>query len=53
MDPIVLAFYATVCGALGWASPRLGGPVMRLGIGAIVGIIAATLLPFVRSAIGY
>jgi len=53
MDPFVLAFYAAVCGGLGWAAPNLGSPVMRLGIGAIVGVIAAIVLPFVRSGLGF
>lgn len=52
MDIVTLAFYACVCGALGWAGPRLGAPVMRLVIGAAVGIAAAAFLPFVRGALG-
>jgi len=52
MDPIVITFYAVVCGVLGWAAPKLGGSVMRLGVGAIVGVIAVTVLPLVRAVIG-
>jgi len=52
MDPFVLAFYAVICGALSWAAPNLGGASIRLGVGAVVGIIAAILLPIVRSAVG-
>ena len=48
MDPITLIFYAIVCGALGLAGPSLGRPVVRLGIGALVGIVAASLLPLLR-----
>lgn len=52
MDPVALIFYALVCGALSWAGPKLGAPVIRFGIGAIVGILAVTVLPLVRSLLG-
>ncbi len=48
MDAISLAFYATVCGILGVAAPSLGGGVVRLAIGAVVGVAAAALLPLLR-----
>lgn len=51
MDPISLIFYACICGTLGWASPALGHPVIRLIIGAIVGLIAATVLPMIKGAL--
>ncbi|WJY23366.1 hypothetical protein QTA57_03855 [Fontisubflavum oceani] len=47
-----LAFYAAVCGLLSLAGPRLGAPLTRLGIGALVGIAAAALLPAIRAQIG-
>ncbi len=54
MEPISLAFYASVCGILSVAAPQLGGFVPRLLIGGIVGVIAAVILPFVRGMItGY
>ncbi|MCC1494116.1 hypothetical protein [Cognatishimia sp. F0-27] len=49
MDPITLSFYAVVCGCLSVAAPRLGGFVPRLIVGAVVGLVAATLLPPFRS----
>ena len=52
MDPVTLIFYACVCGALGWAGPKLGAPIVRLGIGAAVGITAALILPLLRGAMG-
>ena len=52
MEPITLAFYASVCGILSVAAPRLGGFVPRLLVGAIVGIIAAILLPTIREILG-
>lgn len=53
MDITALTFYAVVCGVLSMASPSLGTPWRRLGIGAVVGIIAAAVLPMVRGVIGY
>lgn len=54
MDPITLAFYAIVCGCLSAASPRIPRLPVRLGIGAVVGIVAATLLPWIKGALpGY
>lgn len=52
MDPISLGFYATVCGLLGLAGPKLGAAPWRLGIGAIVGVIAVSVLPTLQSLFG-
>ena len=48
MDPITIIFYAVVCGCLSVAAPKLPGLPIRLGIGAAVGIIAASVLPFIK-----
>ena len=53
MDLFVMAFYAVICGLLSWLAPNLGCAGIRMGIGAIVGVIAATILPVIRSSIGY
>lgn len=53
MDIITVSYYAIVCGVLGMAGPKLGGTVVRLIIGAVVGVIAATLLPAVRLIVGF
>ena len=53
MEPISLAFYAIVCGLLSVFAPNLGGVVPRMAVGAVVGIIAAASLPFVRGMMGY
>jgi hypothetical protein len=53
MDMIALVFYAAVCGILSVFAPSLGAPTVRLGIGAAVGVVAATVLPVIRSAAGY
>ncbi|MDU8911372.1 hypothetical protein [Aestuariicoccus sp. MJ-SS9] len=52
MDFVALGFYAVVCGLLGLAGPRLGPPTVRFGIGAVVGLIAVTVLPLLRAALG-
>lgn len=48
MDPITITFYAVVCGCLSAASPRVPKLPVRLAVGAVVGIIAALLLPFLK-----
>lgn len=52
MDPITLAFYAVVCGCLSAVAPKFPGLPMRLGVGAGVGIIAATVLPMIKDFVG-
>ncbi|SNR32831.1 hypothetical protein [Puniceibacterium sediminis] len=52
MDPITLTFYATVCACLSAVAPRVPRLPVRLAIGALVGLVAATLLPFLRAAAG-
>jgi hypothetical protein len=52
MDPVTLTFYAVVCGLLGLAGPTLGRPMIRLGIGAAIGLIAAAALPTIRTSLG-
>ena len=49
MEPISLAFYAVVCGILSVVAPNLGGFLPRLLVGATVGVIAAVVLPIIRS----
>lgn len=51
MDPITLIFYAVVCGCLSVVAPKLPGLPVRLGIGAGVGIAAASLLPLIKDAL--
>jgi len=53
MEPISLGFYAIVCGLLGAAGPKLGALPMSLGIGAVVGLVAATVLPIIQGAMAY
>ncbi|WP_300515587.1 hypothetical protein [Aliiroseovarius sp.] len=41
-----------ICAVLSWSAPTLGRPVLRLGIGAVVGIVAAAILPALKAAMG-
>ncbi|SNS69329.1 hypothetical protein [Antarctobacter heliothermus] len=52
MDPVSLVFYAGVCGLLGLAGPSLGTAPIRLAIGAVVGVVAVSILPFVHQMLG-
>lgn len=52
MDVTALFFYAAVCGLLSMLAPSLGGRASRLAIGAVVGVIAAALLPIIRGLFG-
>ncbi len=52
MDYTALVFYAVICGLLSLAAPNLGTPFVRLGVGAVVGIAAAALLPLLRGVLG-
>lgn len=51
MDALSLLYYGLICGALGWAGPRLGKPAIRFGIGVLVGLVAAGVLPALKAMI--
>jgi hypothetical protein len=52
MDYTAMTFYALVCGALGVLAPRLPSFWQRFVVAALVGIVAAVLLPILRGALG-
>lgn len=52
MDVTAMAFYALVCGGLGAVSPRFPSLWHRVTVAALVGIVAAALLPLLRGALG-
>ena len=52
IDATAIAWYAAVCGVLSALAPNFGGKIVRIVIGGIVGIIAATVLPAIRSMTG-
>ena len=53
IDMTAIAWYAAICGALAALAPTLGGASRRIIVGAIIGILAATVLPWFRSMMGY
>ncbi|MDP2732042.1 MAG: hypothetical protein Q8O63_02865 [Hoeflea sp.] len=52
IDATAIAWYAVICGVLSASAPSFGGRLVRLATGGIVGILAATLLPLLRSLTG-
>ncbi|GAA2823962.1 hypothetical protein EDC40_105167 [Aminobacter aminovorans] len=52
MDPVTMVFYAVVCGGLAAAAPSFQSRAARLALGTITGIVAASLLPLLRRALG-
>lgn len=52
MDYTAMTFYALVFGALGVLAPRLPSFWQRFAVAALVGIVAAVLLPILRGALG-
>ena len=53
MDLISVGFYAVICGSLSVLAPNFGNAAIRMGVGAVVGIAAAIILPMIRSSMGY
>ena len=52
IDGVAIVWYAAICGTLSAFARTFGGRASRIGIGAVVGILAATLLPLLKSMIG-
>ena len=52
MDITAMTFYALVCGCLGVLAPRLDRVWLRFTVAALVGIVAAALLPLLRGTLG-
>lgn len=52
MDPVTLAYYATICALLGALSPVVPGLPLRLVLGAAVGAGAVAGLPALRAVAG-
>lgn len=53
MEPLSLVFYASVCGLLSVFAPNLPSMPVRLAVGAVVGVVAAALLPVLRGMMAY
>jgi len=52
IDATAIAWYAVICGMLSAFAPSFGGRAVRIVIGGVVGIVAATVLPMVRNLMG-
>jgi hypothetical protein len=52
MDPVLLADYGLVCALLSGLSPAMPGLVLRLAVGALVGVGAVAGLPALRATLG-
>ncbi|SOE08459.1 hypothetical protein SAMN05877838_0179 [Hoeflea halophila] len=52
IDATAVAWYAVICGVLSALAPSFGGRLVRVMIGAVVGIVAATVLPVIRGMAG-
>lgn len=53
MDLFGYAFWALICGVIGWGAPLLDGTLRRVLFGATLGVIACVAFPFVRIWLGY
>jgi hypothetical protein len=51
MDILALTFYACICGVLSAVAPRFGSTLSRIGLGIIVGALAAFILPLLRGIV--
>ncbi|MGB2199869.1 hypothetical protein [Pseudooceanicola atlanticus] len=51
-DPVKMIYYAAVCATLAVLAPRFHTKRWRMMIGAVVGLVAAGILPFVNRALG-
>jgi hypothetical protein len=49
MDATNLVFYAAVCGTLAAFAPQGRGRPVRAAIGIVVGLLAASALPYFKS----
>jgi len=52
MDAVNLAYYAVICALLSVAAPYLNRRIIRLGVGALVGLVAAGALPLLKAVFG-
>ena len=52
MDPITIGFYAIICGCLSAFVPPALARYIRFGVGAAVGVVAASALPLIQGMMG-
>ncbi len=51
MDYFTLVYYGIICGVLGVSAPWLERRIVRFAVGISIGVIAAILLPNLRTMI--
>lgn len=51
MDAFTLVFYGIICGGLAYMSPSLKNKILRLIAGVGIGLLAAAILPIIRSTL--
>ncbi len=51
MDSVNIVFYAVVCGTLAAYAPTAGGRAARVVLGMVVGVLAASALPYLKSVL--
>jgi hypothetical protein len=52
IDTLTMGFYAVVCAVLAAAVPFFGSTIVRIIVGAVVGLAAAGLWPFIQPYTG-
>jgi uncharacterized membrane protein YeaQ/YmgE (transglycosylase-associated protein family) len=52
MDWLPIVFYGVICGALAAAAPSMGTAMGRIIAGGLTGVVAAVVLPYIRSMLG-
>jgi len=52
IDTLTMGFYAVVCAALAAAVPVFGSTIVRVVVGAVVGLAAAALWPLIQPYTG-
>ncbi len=51
MDILTLTFYGIVCGILAHMSPTMKNTLIRVAIGVSTGLLAAVILPLIRTLV--
>lgn len=51
LDSVNIVFYAVVCGTLAAYAPTAGGRAARVVLGMVVGVLAASALPYLKSVL--
>ena len=52
VDGLAIIWYAAICGGLSALAPAFGGRMVRVAIGAAVGVSAAIALPLFKTLVG-